>query len=605
MRAFNSLGQRIKHVLRVDRAVCFVWQAGPGWAVANLALVVIQGVLPLLTLYLMKLIVDAVALAISAPGQSSGFGHVGLLIALAGGVACASAVIKSLSTLVREAQTQAVTDHMYDVLHAKSIQVDLEYYENPQYHDTLHRAQQEGPYRPTYILNGLIQLVQSGVSLAAMAGLLFSFHWLLAVVLFATAVPGVAVRLRYSGRLYQWQRERTSAERKASYFNWLLTGDVHAKEVRQFDLGTLFRERFRELRRRLRHERLQITRQRSWGELLAETGGIAAVFGSLGFIAYRTVHGVITLGDMVMYFGAFQRGLGFLRDLLRAVADLYENSLFLANLYEFLDLELKVKECTHPRALPRPMETGIVFDRVMFRYPGSEKRVLQDITLAIKPGELVALVGENGSGKTTLVKLLCRLYDPSDGKIFLDGLDLRQFKIVDLRREMSVIFQDYVQYYLTARENIWLGNTDLPMADQRVASAARRAEADSLIEKLPKGYETILGKWFGDGEELSIGEWQKVALARAFLREGQFVVLDEPTSSLDSKTEYEIFQGFRRLLRGKTAILISHRFSTVRVADRILVMEDGRIGESGSHEELLQRGGKYAHLFEMQARHYR
>lgn len=605
MREFDSVGQKIKHALRVDRAVRFVWQAGPGWAVANLILVVIQGVLPLLTLYLMKLIVDAVTLSINAPGQSGGFRRVGIFILLAGGVACVNAVIKSLSSLVREAQTQAVTDHMYDVLHAKSIQVDLEYYENPQYHDTLHRAQQEGPYRPTYILNGLVQLAQSGVALVAMAGLLFSFHWILGVILFAAAIPGVLMRLRYSGRLYLWQRERTSMERKASYFNWLLTGDLHAKEVRQFDLGTLLRERFRELRDRLRHERLQITRKRSWGELLAETGGIAAVFGSLGFIAYRTIHGVITLGDMVMYFGAFQRGLGFLQDILRAVADLYENNLFLANLYEFLDLEIKIKECRDPSPLPRPMERGIFFDRVSFGYPGGQNAVLQDISFGIQPGELVALVGENGSGKTTLVKLLCRLYDPSHGKITLDGVDLRQFKIVDLRREISVLFQDYVQYYLTARENIWFGNTEVPPADLRVVSAARRAEADSLIEKLPRGYETILGKWFGDGEELSIGEWQKVALARAFLREGQIVILDEPTSSLDSKTEYEIFKGFRRLLQGKTAILISHRFSTVRVADRIFVLEDGRIGESGSHEELLQRGGKYAYLFEMQAQHYR
>jgi ATP-binding cassette subfamily B protein len=599
------LGEKVKRALSLDRAVRFVWQAGPGWTFGSVVLVVVQGALPLLALYLVKLIVDAVTFSVGAPDKVAAFRQVALLIGLAAAVALFKALCQSIADLVKEAQTLAVTDHMYDVLHAKSIEVDLEYYENSKYLDTLHRAQKEGPYRPTQIINGLVRLGQSGISLIAMAVLLLSFHWVVALVLFAAAIPGVLVRLKYSEKMFRWQREWTQAERRASYFNWLLTGDAHAKEIRLFDLGDLFKQRFSDLRKQLRSERLDISRKRSIEDLVAQASGTCAVFGSFGFIAYRTLHGVITLGDMVMYFQAFQRGLSYLRETLGGVAHLYENNLFLSNLYEFLDLEPKVKEPLHPLSVPRPMRKGISFEHVGFQYPAGNGKVLEGISLGIEPGEVVALVGENGSGKTTLIKLLCRLYDPVEGAITLDGIDLRRFETTVLRREISVIFQDYVKYHLTARENIWLGNIDLPPEHKRITAAGREAGADDLITTLPKGYETVLGKWFEDGEELSIGEWQKVALARAFLRDAQLIVLDEPTSSLDVKSEYEVFKKFRQLLNGRSAILISHRFSTVRMADRIFVLEDGRVIENGTHEQLIQLGGKYAHLFERQAQYYR
>jgi ATP-binding cassette subfamily B protein len=605
MKKNDSIGKKVRHALRLDRALRFVFRAAPGWTAANVSLVLVQGVLPLLTLYLMKLIVDKVAFSVAAVDKTAVFGDLAFLIVLAAGVALLSVLCQLIAGYVNEAQVLAVTDHMFDILHAKSIQVDLEYYENPQYFDTLHRAQQEGPYRPTSILNGLVRMGQNSISLVAMAGLLIAFHWGVAIILFAAAIPGVLVRLKYSGKLFQWQRERTSTERKAGYLNWLLTGDIHAKEVRLFDLGPLLIGRFSCLRKELRGEKLEIARKKSVADLFAQVSATVAVFGSFGFIAYRTVQGAITLGDMVMYFGAFQRGLGYLRDMLGGMADVYENNLFLSNLYEFLDLEPKVKEPVHPRPVPKPIKKGVVFDHVSFQYPTGNGKMLEEVCLSIDPGEVVALVGENGSGKTTLIKLLCRLYDPSEGKITWDGTDIREFNTTSLRREIGVIFQDHAKYYLTARENIWFGNIELSPKDERVASAAHQADADTLIEKLPKGYETVLGKWFEEGEELSIGQWQKVALGRAFVRDAQIIVLDEPTSSLDAKTEYEVFRQFRELLNGRSAILISHRFSTVKMADRILVLDGGRIVESGSHSDLVRQGGRYAELFEKQAENYR
>lgn len=603
-RGTESIKEKVINTFRLKRALSLVWQSAPGWTLVSGFLVVLQGTLPLASLYLMKLIVDSVTAGMNSANQETAFGHILFFISLAVGVAFFAALSRSVSSVVSEAQAALVSDHILDLLHAKSIEADLEYYENPKYYDTLHRAQNDAPFRPTRIVNSLVQIGQSSLSLVAVFGLIASLSWIVALALTITAVPTALVRLAYSDKTYRWQRACTAKERKTWYFHWLLTSDSHAKEIRLFELGPLFIKRYHNLRKELRTERLSITARRSAADLMAQTIGVVAIFGGFVFIVQRAFQGSITLGDLVMYFGALQQGQSFLSSLLNGFAGLYEDNLFLTTLYEFLDLKPAVKESLNPVPVPNKMKDGISFEHVGFCYPDQGTRVLEDINLHISSGQVIALVGENGSGKTTLIKLLCRLYDPTDGRIALDGIDLRDLRISDLRKEISVVFQDYTHYNLTARENIWFGSVDTAVDTEDILQAAECSGADRVIGRLDKGYETILGKWFEDGTELSIGEWQKVALARAFLRDSQLIVLDEPTSSLDPKAEDEIFKKFRKLAAGRTAVIISHRLSTVRAADCIYFLKGGRIVENGSHDTLMSLDGEYAQLFKIQSQHY-
>jgi len=582
----------------------FSWQSARGLTLANAAITLLQSLVPLLGLYVMKLLIDAMAAA-TASAASATTTRIAYLVLFAAGIVFFERALETVAVFVRTVQAHTLTDRFYEILHAKSTAVDLAYYENAAYQDTLHRAQQEAPYRPTRVLNALFGIGRGGGSLLAIGSLLFTFHWSVPLFLLVAAGPALLLRFRFAKDLYAWSRQQTPTERRASYFNAMLTEQMHAKELRLFGLGDVFATRFGALRDQIRSERIDLLKRRSIAELLGQAGAIAPLFALYGFLAYRAVEGLLTLGDLVMFYQAIQRAQSALYQVLQNVAELYENRLFLTSVQEFLSLEPIVKDRTADTQRVATLGRGIELRNVRFRYPDADRDVLNSVNMFIRSGEHVALVGENGCGKTTLVKLLCRLYDPTAGQIILDGSDLRDLRLKDLRRKIAVVFQDYARYNVSAKENIWFGDVEGPGEPASIQAAATSAGIHEKLDALTQGYETVLGKKFEAGAELSGGEWQKIALARAFFRDAQIVILDEPSSALDAKAEYEIFEKFHQLFQHRTAVLISHRLSTVKMADRIYFLENGTVLEAGSHDELIHQGGKYAYMFERQARHYR
>ena len=599
----RALLDRLVGSLRLARALRLVWEGSPRMTVVSLVFVVLRSALPLAVLYLTKLVVDAIAAA--AQGADVAFSHVLLLLGLAAAAGLIGTLIGVVSGLVTEAHANRVTDRVLEAIHRKSVDMDLRYYEDPAYHDSLHRAQQDAPYRPTAVLGNLLRVAQSGLTVLGIAGLLVTIHWLLAVFLFVAVIPALWVRIRHADRYFQWQKRTSQLDRQVGYLSYLLLYPPAAKEVRLFGLGEVLAGRYRELRKRLRRETIDMSKTRSVGDAVSQSVAALVVFAAFAYIAWRSYEGELSIGDLVMYFGAVQRGQGAAQGLFAALGSLYEDNLFLTTLEDFMAVEPDVVAPPDPKPVPDPIRQGIVFEGVSFRYPGSSRPLLEKIDLAIRPGEVVALVGSNGAGKTTIVKLLCRLYDPDEGRIAIDGIDLKELDPVQLRREISVVFQDFVHFFLSARDNIWFGDVTRSREDAGIVDAASTAGADPFLRELRHGYDTVLGPLFSESEELSVGEWQKVAIARAFFHEAQLLVVDEPTSALDAIAEAELFEKLRNLVRGRSTVLISHRFSTVRMADRIYVVDEGKIIESGSHEELMLRGGKYASLFRIQAAPYR
>ena len=597
----QSFNKKIINAIRIDRAFSIVWSASRTWTITGAGFTVIQGVLPLLALYLLKLLIDTITSAVQTGDVEGNFTRVMYLVIAATGAAIIQSACHHAGNYISETQSAIVTDYVTKMVHEKSLSLDLAYYENPAYYDTLHRAQQEGAYRSTRIVSGLTRALQSAVSLTAMVGLLFMFHWSVGLLLFISVLPGIFVQIIHAKKRFTWQKNRTHDERRAMYFSDILTLDSFAKEIRLFDLGNHFSTLYDKIRNMIRGEKLALAKSLAITDFCSQTFATIVLMGSLLLIAYRALHGTITIGDMVMYFQAFQRGVGYLKDVLTQVSDLYKDNMFVANFFEFLDIKSQVKDPALPQPIPAKTKHTISLEDVSFKYPGERDTVLTNVSLTINPGEVVAIIGANGAGKSTLVKLLCRLYDPQQGSVKLDGVDLKQFAKKDLRSQISVVFQDFARYFLTVRDNIWLGDTSLAKDTNKIQTAATKADADAFIQKLPQGYETPLGRWFQNGEELSLGEWQKIVLARAFLRNAQFIILDEPTSAMDVHTEYYLYTKFRELIAGRSALIISHRFSTVRMADKIYVLDNGTISESGSHQELMERKGMYAEMFRKQA----
>jgi ATP-binding cassette subfamily B protein len=585
------------------RAVELVWSTNRGLTVALALLTLVAGILPASVAYVGSLIVDAVVKAMTA-SQGKNPGHVVELVALEGVLITAIAAAQRGLSLCQSLLRAQLGQRVNVMILEKALTLDLGHFEDSEFYDKLTRARREASTRPLSLVTRTFGLVQNGISLASYAALLSHFSPWAVVVLVLAGLPAFIAETKFSGDAFRLFRWRSPETRMQIYLETVLAREDHAKEVKLYGLGPRLLERYRDIFRRLYKEDRSLTiRRDAWGFGLGLIGTVA-FYSAYAWIAVSTVRQAITLGQMTMYVALFRQGQSAVSAILSAVGGMYEDNLYLSTLYEYLETPVPVPAGAATKG-PLPQD-GIRFEDVSFTYPGAEQPALEHVSLHLVPGGSLALVGENGSGKTTLIKLLTRLYQPTSGRILLDGRDLAEWEEEALRERIGVIFQDFTRYQMLVGENVGAGDERYFEDESRWREAAEKGMASAFIDTLPAGYQTQLGKWFKDGRELSGGQWQKIALARSFMRtRADILVLDEPTAAMDAQAEADIFEHFRQLAKDRITILISHRFSTVRMADQIAVLDRGRIVESGSHEELMRLNGRYAHLFTLQARGYR
>ena len=585
------------------RALGLVWTAAPRLTLAWAVLTFVLGLLPVASVFLTRALVDSLVGALGAgAGWERARGPL-LLAAAAAGVMLLAEVLQALSRWIQTAQSEVVRDHMSALLQAKAISVDLEYYESAQYFDQLHLIRHDVQQRPLALLRSVGGMLQHLLTLGSMLVVLARFGIGVPILLVVSTVPAVLALTRYMVREYAWRMRTLPEDRRAMYFDYILTGAESAAEVRLYGLGPHFQAIFRMLRTKLRRERLQLARDEGLTGLAAGMLGLAVTGAALAWMVWQALAGAFSLGSLAMFYQAFSQGQKLMGSLLENLSQIYLNSLFLGNFFGFQTIESRIATPPAPVALPAETAPEIRFRGVTFRYPGSDRRALDRFDLDVPAGRIAAIVGANGAGKSTLVKLICRLYDPEDGVVEIGGADVRSLDVEALRRSIAVLFQQHSRYALTLRENIALGDLTRAVEAAEVEAAARAAGADEPAGRLPRGYDTLLSKWFAGGAELSVGEWQRVALARAFYRDAPIVLLDEPTSAMDSWAEAEWLDRFRALVEGRTALIVTHRFTTAMRADVIHVMHAGALVESGTHAELLARGGPYATSWRAQMRH--
>lgn len=589
----DRINQFIRQLPAGRSALVLVWHAAGWWTVTWAVLLVGQGLIPAGQALLLRTLVNRLV----TPHGWAGIAPVALGIAA---LWAAGQLLSSALSWVREVQAERVQDEVHRLIHLQALRLDLSFYDHPESYDQLYRAQVDAISQPLALLESLGSLVQNGLGFLVLAAILWTYAGWLPFLLVATALPGLILVARHILKEHRWHLAHTLEARRSRHVDWLITDQQAAAEIRLFGLGPHHRRMFEELRAGLREGKLRLVREGAITELGAGLLAWAGSLAGLGWMLHLTLAGRVRLGDLLLCFQAFQQCQILLRSLLEGAGKIYRSLLFVENLDEFLKVQPAVVSGNLSQ-VTLPVNQSIRFESVSFTYPGGTHRALDRFDLEIPSGKVVALVGHNGAGKSTLIKLLCRFYDPDEGRILLDGADLRSFDQEELRRQIAVLFQDPVHYHTTVRENIAFGDIDELANHHRTWQAARDAGALEPIDRLEGGFDALLGKWFG-GAELSGGEWQRIALARAFFRQASLIILDEPTSAMDSWAEQDWLQRFRRLTAGRTALMITHRFTTAMHADIIHVLDRGRVVESGTHHELVALGRTYATSWTVQMR---
>ncbi|MES3016958.1 MAG: ABC transporter ATP-binding protein [Bacteroidota bacterium] len=598
-----TLKQRLSALSNLPAFLKLVWRTNPGLTIASALLRLIRSTLPLGMLYIGKLIIDEVVV-ICKGSSTDVHDYLWLLVAIEFGLAIATDVLNRAITLVDSLLGDLFSNFTSVKIMEHAATLDLDQFEDSVFYDKMERARQQTIGR-TMLLSQVMSQIQDIITILFLAGGLIAFNPWLILLLFVAIIPSFLGESYFNDKSYALTRGQTPERRELDYIRFLGASDETAKEVKIFNLSGFITNRFRTLSNKFyRDNRKLVIGRAGWGAFFSVLGS-AGYYLAYIIIILRTIEGKVSIGELTFLAGSFRQMRTLLESILTRFTGISQGAVYLSDFFEFFDIMPRIVPVQGSLPFPIPMKKGFTFENVGFRYVNSERWANRHLSFTLHPGEKLALVGENGAGKSTLVKLLARLYDPTEGRILLDGVNLKKYDLFDLRKNMGIIFQDFLKYQMTFAQNIAAGNIIEKDNHELIEAAAKKSLADLLAKRLPDHYDQMLGKRFADGMELSGGEWQKVALARAYMKDTQLMILDEPTAALDARAEYEVFERFAELTKGKSAVLISHRFSTVRMADRILVLDKGELIEIGSHEELLNKGGRYAELFNLQAMGYR
>jgi ATP-binding cassette subfamily B protein len=594
----KSVAHKFKKVstnLNITRIIRLIWDASKEWTSISVFFIILESGLFFSSLYLLKALVDT----ISKHGITDikNEPEVVKFVIYATLSAIFYVSVKAISGYITEKQSGKVSEYIDDKIHRSAIGLDLSFYESPEYFDILKRARDMGSDKPNLIVSTLVDIAKNSLSLIFIGSMLIAIDWRLFPILALFVIPTMWVRISFADSQNLLRLKQTALERKSTYLSSLLTSDIHAKEIRSFGLGDYIRNIYVKIRLDLLEGRLKLSKERTHKELITSLIATLGFFSCIAYIAIGSIHGITSVGDITVFLVAFPQSFYLLQGLSSGISTLYQNNIFVKSVFELFDLESSLPENPDPKPIPQDAQIDLELKNVSFIYPHAEVNTLTDINIKMPAGKIIAIVGSNGAGKSTLIKLLCRLYDPTSGQITLNGSNIKNFSSFEYQKQICAVFQDFGKYNVSVADNIRFGDIHQDRSHEEIMEAAKNSGADLFIDKFPAGYESIMGRIFEDGHEVSIGQWQKLAIARAFFSKSRFVVLDEATSALDATAEKELFDSFRERIGNRAALIISHRQSAVKHADYIYVLSNGRIGESGTHDELIKLKGVYYNLF--------